>query len=204
MSDLFAKTVRRGNNVEAITELLPEDILLEPAAFPGHRDPHLWGEPALWMTTVASVVSSLAEYAPRGKADQEQRGAAIEKEYEQLVVWAKKRVEELPANQRVLITSHDPLDYFGRAIGLAVVGVRGISTVSEAGLAAITRIVNFIKNRKLKAIFVESNISPATTERISNDAAVKIGGELFSDALGTPGMKETSGGATCDLGSHEG
>ena len=120
------------------------------------------------------------------------------------MVWVKKRVEELPANHRVLITSHDPLDYFGRAIGFAVVGVRGISTVSEAGLAAITRIVNFIKNRKLKAIFVESNISPATTERISNDAAVKIGGELFSDALGTPGMKETSGGATCDLGSHEG
>ena len=141
---------------------------------------------------------------PGGKADHKQRGAAIEKEYEQLVVWAKKRVEELPANHRVLITSHDPLDYFGRAIGLAVVGVRGIPTVSEASLAAITRIVNFIKNRKLKAIFVESNISPATTERISNDAAVKIGGELFSDALGTPGMKETSGGATCDLGSHEG
>ena len=93
---------------------------------------------------------------------------------------------------------------FGLAFGFDVVGVQGISTVSEAGLADITRIVDFIKEKNVKAIFVESSVSPATIERISKDAGVKIGGELFSDALGTPGHIRSQGGQTYDAGTYKG
>ena len=76
--------------------------------------------------------------------------------------------------------------------------------MSEAGLADITRIVDFIKEKKVKAIFVESSVSPATIQRISKDAGVSIGGELFSDALGTPGKVRTIGGLTYDEGTYKG
>jgi manganese/zinc/iron transport system substrate-binding protein len=52
----------------------------------------------------------------------------------------------------------------------------------------------------VKAIFVESSVPHATIERISKDAGVKIGGELFSDAMGTPGQVENG----YDLGTYEG
>jgi manganese/zinc/iron transport system substrate-binding protein len=204
MGDLFAKMARRGKKVYAVTESVPEDQLLEPAAFEGHWDPHVWGDPVLWAACVDTVVGALIENDPAGRAGYEQRGAVLKQEYAALAAWAKARAKELPADRRVLITSHDAFNYFGRAFGLEVVGVQGISTVTEAGLADITRIVDFIKERQVKAVFIESSVSPATIERISRDSGARIGGELFSDALGEPGKMETAGGHTYDLGTYEG
>lgn len=112
------------------------------------------------------------------------------------------RAEEIAAEKRVLITSHDAFAYFGRAYGFEVVGVQGISTSSEAGLADIAR--DFIKERKIPALFVESSVPHATIECISQDAGAKIGGELFSDACGLPGKMVTVNGETYDLGTYTG
>lgn len=64
--------------------------------------------------------------------------------------------------------------------------------------------VDFIRDNKVRAIFVESSVSPAAINRISIDAGVKIGGELYSDAMGIPGETETKQGDTYDLGTYEG
>lgn len=204
MADLFSKMARRGKKVYAITESVHEDKLLEPESFAGHWDPHVWGDPTLWSECVDTVIAALSENDPAGKKVYVERGAQLKSDYAELAAWAKKRSSELPDSHRILITSHDAFNYFGLAFGFEVIGVQGISTVSEAGLADITRIVDFIKEKKVKAIFVESSVSPATIERISQDAGVSIGGELFSDALGTPGKVRTIGGLTYDEGTYKG
>jgi manganese/zinc/iron transport system substrate-binding protein len=50
--------------------------------------------------------------------------------------------------------------------------------------------VDFVKEHGVKAIFVESSVNPAIIEGIAKEAGVKIGGELFSDAMGQPGRLE--------------
>jgi len=98
------------------------------------------------------------------------------------------------------VTSHDAYNYFGRAYGFQVIGLQGISTVTEAGSADMVKLVDFIKQHKVQAIFVETSVPHATIERISKDAGVKIGGELFSDALGAAGQMENG----YDVGTYEG
>ena len=105
----------------------------------------------------------------------------------QLYLWGKKLADSIPSSSKILITSHDAYNYFGKAFGFQVIGVQGISTVSEAGLADIVSTVDFIKKHKIKAIFIESSVSPAAIERISQDSGAKIGGKLFSDSLGGKG-----------------
>jgi manganese/zinc/iron transport system substrate-binding protein len=144
------------------------------------------------------------EAEPSGKAYFTGRGAKLKAEYAKLHEWAKKRIEEVPKARRVLITSHDAFNYFGQAFDIEVVGVQGISTVTEAGLADIAKTVDFIKQRRVKAIFVESSVSPATIQRISKDAGVKVGGELFSDACGAPGEMHKGGGESYDVGTYIG
>ena len=85
-----------------------------------------------------------------------------------------KKAAELPKEKRVLITSHDAFNYFGRAYGFKVVGLQGISTVEEANLAAMTQMVDFVRKEKIKAIFIESSVPPNAIKRISQDAGVKI------------------------------
>jgi manganese/zinc/iron transport system substrate-binding protein len=205
MGDLFTQLSNKGLHVYAISQNIPQTLLLSPPDMEGHSDPHIWFDPSLWSTCVDVVVAALSAYAPDKKSAFEARGHKLKDTINEVDFWAKNKIGELSPEKRILVTSHDAYNYFGRAYGFQVVGVQGISTVSEAGLADITSTVDFIKAKGVKAVFIESSVSPATIERISKDARARIGGELFSDAMGLPGEIETGpDGAHYDLGTWEG
>ncbi len=200
MQELFDKMSRSRKHIYPVSADLPKNQLLQPAEFEGHYDPHVWFEVPLWEQCAATVIKGLVTADPAGKADYEKRGAELHKKLQDLHQWAVKKANELPPEKRILITSHDAYNYFGRAYGFKVVGLQGISTVSEAGLADMVKLVDFIKQKQVKAIFVESSVPPNAIQRISKDSGAKIGGELFSDAMGTPGQIEHG----YDLGTYEG
>jgi manganese/zinc/iron transport system substrate-binding protein len=200
MQDVFAKMARTKKYVYPVTEAIPLELLLEPAEFAGHYDPHVWFDVTLWSRCVDTIVKGLSEFDSSSKAAYEKRGKELQSRMNALQQWALKKVDELPKERRILVTSHDAYNYFGRAYNFRVVGLQGVSTVTEAGLADMAKLVDFIKKEKVKAIFVESSVPHNTIERISKDAGVKIGGELFSDAMGTPGQIENG----YDLGTYEG
>ena len=204
MSDLFFRMSRAGKKVYAVTESIPEKDRLEPPEFDGHWDPHIWGNPSLWSKCVSTVVEGLSDVDPDGKNYYANQGAKVEKSYNDVHNWGLKRISKLPKKQRILVTSHDAFNYFGKAFGFQVVAVQGLSTVTEAGLADIAKMVDFIQEKNLKAIFIESSVNPAAIQRISKDANVKIGGELFSDACGNPGDMHESQGEKYDVGTFVG
>lgn len=200
MADLFARLARSGRKVYATTESVPENQLLEPAEFQGHYDPHIWFDVNMWSETVPTIVKGLSETDPAGKETYEKNGAALREKLAALNAWCKETAAQLPEPQRILVTSHDAYNYFGRAYGFKVVGLQGVSTVSEAALADMAGLVDFIKNQKVKAIFVESSVNPAAIRRVAEDAGVKVGGELFSDAMGRPGEMRDG----FDTGTYDG
>ena len=204
MTDLFFRMARAGKLVYAVTESIPEKDRLAPPEFAGHWDPHVWGDPILWSNCIVTVVDGLSKADPAGAADYAKRGRAVDASYKAMKAWALRRIAEVPRKHRILITSHDAFNYFGQAFGFQVVAIQGLSTVTEAGLADIAKTVDFIKQKKIKAIFVESSVNPAAIERVSKDASVKIGGELFSDACGKVGDIHEAHGEKYDVGTFVG
>jgi manganese/zinc/iron transport system substrate-binding protein len=200
LQDVFAKLARTKKHVYPLSEAIPVEELLEPPEFAGHYDPHIWFGVPLWSKCVETVVKGLSEFDPASKDAFEKRGKEVQAKMAELHQWALQKAAELPKEKRILVTSHDAYNYFGRAYGFQVVGLQGVSTVEEANLAAMVKLVEFIKKHQVKAIFVESSVPQHAIKRISEDAGVKIGGELFSDAMGTPGQIEHG----YDLGTYEG
>ena len=104
-------------------------------------------------------------------------------------------LNQVPEESKVIVTAHDAFNYLGQKYDYEVLGLQGISTVSEAGVQDVQKLAQMIVERKIKAIFVESSVPRRNIEALQ--AAVKakgfevnIGGELFSDALGSPGTPE--------------
>lgn len=158
----------------------------------GAYDPHVWFDVSLWEKAMRLVGERLAERDPAHAAEYRGRVEKLSGEFRWLHDWVRDRIATVPAGRRVLITSHDAYNYFGRAYGIEVMGIQGISTESEAGLASINNAVEFILSRRIPAVFVESSVSPKTIERVRDDVRargheVTIGGELYSDAMGAPG-----------------
>jgi manganese/zinc/iron transport system substrate-binding protein len=113
-------------------------------------------------------------------------------ELKDLHAYVVERANQVPLEQRVLVTAHDAFNYFGRAYSFEVRGLQGISTVTEAGTADMQNLAEFIVARKVPAIFVESSVPPRSIEALqaavrSRKFEVKIGGNLFSDAMGDTG-----------------
>ena len=200
MQDIFTNLAGAKRRVHAVTASIPPDRLLAPPEFAGHHDPHVWFDVSLWKLCLDTVVKGLSEADPAGHDFYAQRAAEARTRMDQLHTWALQKADELPPERRILVTSHDAYNYFGRAYGFQVVGLQGISTASEAGLADVAKLSDFIRQKGIKAVFVESSVPHNTIERISKDTGAKIGGELFSDAMGTPGQIENG----YDLGTYEG
>lgn len=195
MTDTFLKLARRGTPVFAVTELLDEKFLLEPGEFQGHTDPHVWMDVRGWIEAVKAVARSLGEVDPAHARLYASRSERYVAGLERLDAYARDRVATIPQARRVLITAHDAFNYLGRAYGLEVRGIQGISTESEAGIQDINRLVDLIVEREIKAVFVESSVSEKNVRALiegarSKGQEVAIGGSLFSDAMGRPGTYE--------------
>ena len=190
----FAKLMvglAQKSSVLAVAEALPADLLLSDPAYPDRPDPHIWFDPALWAQVSKVMEPTLADFAP----DVAARGAAYRDQITAIGSYANKVLSTIPAESRLLITAHDAFAYFGRAFGLEVEGVQGISTDSEAGLSRILDLVNLLVERRVPAVFVESSVSDRALRALIEGAAakghtVRIGGELFSDAMGPEGSHE--------------
>ncbi len=195
MGDLFVHISRGNPFVIAVTEEIDPKLLLEPPAFLGHYDPHVWFDVTLWAQAAKRIEKALMEFDPKGNDIYQKNGAQLQKKLKELHQWSLKHGKELPKEKRILVTSHDAYNYFGRAYDFNVIGLQGISTVTQAGLADIAKMVDYIMQQKVKAIFIETSVSPKAIQRVQNDAKargwnVQIGGELFSDAMGKEGTPE--------------
>lgn len=194
MEDFLLKLGRK-RAVVPVADALPRELLRAHEDYADRFDPHVWMDPVLWSRVVARVAEALDAVFPQAAARHAERTAAYQTEIAALDTYSRRVLDSVPAEARVLVTAHDAFGYFGRAYGFEVLGVQGISTQSEAGLARIGALVDTLVARRIPAVFVESSVSDRSVRALIEGAAAKghrvtIGGELFSDAMGAEGTAE--------------
>lgn len=158
-------------------------------------DPHLWMDVSLWARIAPTIAETLAGVVPECGDSMRQRATAYTEQLAALDDWIRRSITTIPEQQRVLVTAHDAFAYYGRAYGIEVEGIQGISTESEAGIGDIRAMVDIVVERDVPAVFIESTINPRTIQAVidaagKRDHEVTIGGELFSDAMGETGTPE--------------
>jgi manganese/zinc/iron transport system substrate-binding protein len=192
MTEIFAQMRQRKGGAYAVAEEgIAPDKRRESPSFAGNYDPHVWFDVSLWMEAARYVERVLAEVDTAHAAAYAAKAAAYRAQLAELDAYVRERAAEVPAPQRVLITSHDAFGYFGRAYGFEVRGLQGISTATEAGTADVQALSAFVAERRIPALFVESSVSSRGIEAVreavrSRGFGVRLGGTLYGDALGSP------------------
>ncbi|KMN40148.1 zinc ABC transporter substrate-binding protein [Lysinibacillus capsici] len=194
MLDIFEQ-MAKDKTVLAVGETLDEKQLLASDTDAMLHDPHIWFDVELWKGVVKAISTQLQEEYPEFKEDFQTNEAAYLKKLDDLQSYAEKRVNEIPQQQRILVTAHDAFNYFGRSQGFEVRGLQGLSTDSEYGVKDVQEMVDFLVENKIKALFIESSVSDKAMKAVIEGAKEKghdivIGGELFSDAMGAEGTTE--------------
>ncbi|MHC2991224.1 manganese transporter [Pontibacter sp. HJ8] len=185
----------RQKTVIAAADGIPETELRSAPQFQDSHDPHIWFDVDLWQQVVKHLSNELQKKDPQHAALYQQRTEAYLQKLQALDAEVTTAIASIPEQQRILITAHDAFGYFGDAYNIQVRGLQGISTVSEFGLQDVSSLVKFIADNKIRAVFVESSVSPKAIEAVVEGSKqrghdVRIGGTLYSDALGADGTPE--------------
>ena len=190
MTEVF-DFLAKSKPVIAVSNTIDTKQLIDSDEYENFYDPHIWFDLDLWKQTVAVVSDHLIQQLPTHKKQIIEQTSQYLEQLANLDIEINNILAPLAVDKRVLVTAHDAFNYFGKAYQFQVHGLQGMSTQSEAGLEDVQRLASFIVDRRIPAIFVESSISPRQIEAVQ--AAVKakgwnvmIGGQLFSDALGSP------------------
>lgn len=194
MGEVLSK-LGRTKSVVAVVEGLQQSQLRKVPEFDNNYDPHIWFDVQIWMEAVKYMRDQLKTAMPGSAAFLEENTDQYLEKLKELDAMARARILEIPKESRVLITAHDAFGYFGNAYDIEVRGLQGISTLSEFGLKDVTDLVNFIADNKIKAVFVETSVSEKAIQAVVEGCrdkghAVQIGGNLYSDAMGTTGTFE--------------
>jgi len=192
MTDVLERMNERGVRTVAVAECIPEDRLIPLQGYDNLHDPHVWFDVDLWSETMACVTRALTGLNPAGEGVYTANATKYRAEIADLDLWIRGRAAEIPPAGRVLVTAHDAFAYFGRAYGFEVRGLLGVSTASETGTADVQQLADFIVERGIPAVFVETSVPRRFVEALQEAVAargltVEIGGSLYSDSLGNPG-----------------
>lgn len=149
----------------------------------GGLDPHAWQDVANAMIYVRNIRDGLISVDPDGRATYENNASAYLARLEALDAEVRRKMAEVPANRRRIITTHDAFGYFGRAYGLALTAPQGLSTESEASAADVARVIRQIRGEKAPAVFLENISDPRLMDRIAKETGARVGGRLYTDSL---------------------
>jgi len=192
LAELLERMAARKPTVAVAERIDPAKILHDEH---GAHDPHVWFNVSHWSEAAGAVRDALVEFDPPHAQEYKEASDAYQTRLAALHREAKEELATIPAEQRVLVTAHDAFQYFGQAYGLEVRGIQGISTDSEAGVKHINDLVDFLVQRKIKAVFVETSVANQNVKALIEGCAAQnhkviIGGELFSDAMGADGTPD--------------
>lgn len=193
MADVLSNPAKSDRLHVALSDALdPVELIGEPHT--DAVDPHIWMNVALWSKTLPRIQEALSQRLPKYSERFSTATTELTKQLLDLDRYGKTAVEQIPSRQRILISSHDAFQYFGRHYGLRVEGVQGISTASEAGLQRIPELIDLISENSVPAVFKESSVAGKMIDAVIEGAASRgipliVGPELYSDALGPSGSQ---------------
>lgn len=174
--------------VSCVTGIEPYKLQEKDVAIP---DPHAWFTPQNAGIYVRNILHAVSQRDPAHKDEYEARAQLYLEELRTLQQWIVRQCNAIPANRRVLVTSHDAFNYFCREYGFKATSPAGWSTGQEIGggvtPARKKETIDSIRKLGVKAIFVETSVNKSLSEEIAREAGVQIGGSLYSDSMGTAG-----------------
>ena len=174
-----------NSGTKARSVLVTEGI--EPIAsqdYVNATDPHAWMDLSLGEKYAEDVAEALGVLDPENAEVYNFNLEIYKQQIQELDQYILSQVETIPVKQRVLITSHDAFQYYGRRYGLKLESVMGTSTDAEVQTSDVSHLRKIIKKTGVPAVFIESTINPKLIQQIAKDSGVKIGGKLYADSIG--------------------
>lgn len=187
-----------GSDAEVVTVTTGVNAI-ESQTYKNAADPHAWMDAKNGIQYIKNIKDSFVKLKPESAEVFEFNYGVYKQQLEDLDDYIFKAINTIPERQRILITSHDAFQYYGRRYGIQLEALVGTSTDAEAQTSDMNRVNNVIRANNVPALFVESTINPKLIQQIAKDNDIVIGGHLFADSIGE---EDSGAGSYYDMLKH--
>ena len=191
----------------ALYEVVSQPIMVEEAENPRHEvhtdtehqeadsdssakelapDPHVWHNIENTVAMVESLKSIFLQANPPEAELYLKNSTALTEQLWQLDAWIDEQIATIPEGQRILVTTHDSLNYYARAYYLEdYKTLQGLSAQASPTASQVRELVAEIQQTGVPTIFAESTKSDRVIKNVAREANVKLASEkLYADGLG--------------------
>lgn len=165
-------------------------------------DPHAWHSVKNAILYAQTITEALITALPNHKQEIEKNYQRYKWELENLDTWVHQQYADIPETDRYVITTHDAFWYYGNAYGIQFLSPVGISTDAEPAASAVAQLIRDIKNKNIRAVFIENLSSRKLIEEIAKEANVSIEGVLYADSLSNPQEPNSAAPSYLDMIRH--
>lgn len=178
------KLIENSGTKASIITITEGVEVISSLEYKNSTDPHAWMDAANGIHYIENIRAAFVALDPDNKEMFDINFGVYKQQLEDLDQFIDTEIQKIPAQQRILITSHDAFQYYGRKYQLQLESILGTSTDADAQTSDIIRLNKMIKASNIPALFVESTINPKLLAQLARDNNIRVGGELYADSLG--------------------
>ncbi|HNQ93048.1 MAG TPA: metal ABC transporter substrate-binding protein [Anaerolineales bacterium] len=151
----------------------------------GGFDPHIWLDPNNIIVCVENIREGLTHFDPAGAAEFKSNADAYVAELQALDAWIVEQVDQIPAENRLLVTNHESLGYFAERYGFTIVGsvLESFSSGASPSAQQLAALIDQVKASNAPAIFLDAGDNPALAEQIADETGVRVVPDLHLESL---------------------
>jgi manganese/iron transport system substrate-binding protein len=152
-------------------------------------DPHIWHDVYNAIAMIEYLQSSLLQLNPSQAAVYLENSAKLIEELKQLHVWIQKQIATIPEEKRILVTTHDSLNYYVQTYEIKqYLALQGLSPDDSPSASDLRNLVQEIRQTQVPTIFAETTANDRVIKSVAREAGVKISDrQLLVDSLGKAG-----------------
>ncbi len=165
-------------------------------------DPHAWQCVKNVILYAQVIAQALQEALPLEKKLITTQEQTYIKKLTDLDTWVRNQFKKIPECKRLVVTTHDAFWYYGESYAVTFLSPVGISTDAEPSASAVAKLIQEIREKNIKAVFIESLSSRKLIEEIAKEANCNIDGTLYADSLSSPTDKDSPAQTYIDMIRH--
>ncbi|MGD9934609.1 MAG: metal ABC transporter substrate-binding protein [Dehalococcoidia bacterium] len=155
----------------------------------GDQDPHVWHDVDNTKEMALRLARAFGQIDTANAATYLANAEALGARLDAADAEIKALIDQIPEENRKVVTNHDAIGYFLDRYGLVFVGavIPAQTTAAEPSAKDLVELSDLIRAEGVKAIFAESSVDPKVAAQLAKDTGVTIVEGLYADSLGPPG-----------------
>jgi len=160
-----------------------EPMGIAEGPYSGRPNPHAWMSPSNALVYVENIRKALVEHDPANAATYDANAAAYSEQIRALDAPLRARLEQIPAEERWLVSSEGAFSYLTRDYGMKELYLWPINADQQGTPQQVRKVIDEVRANKIPVVFSESTISDKPAKQVAKETGAAYGGVLYVDSL---------------------